>query len=323
MEILDSYERFMAKFNIDKEEMYQFGISETILPPIDLVAQNWEELKKRIFCNGAVKIRGYGRDAKGTELYLGLYKHLFNNSNVNKDKTNNDEPQRIISRLTGYKRKSNLLNYQVSHIFGKTKNIFLFEAPWNIAFVPKLIDPFTGHETKGVWPIEYQEKFFSYSSEIYKEFIEEYNELITSADVVEGITDYINILKEQTENLKEILQFERDVIGELSIIEISPNTNKKPQHVNMVSIHIPSDTSTEHIGGQDFYSMLLKLKHEKNRSWVQLRNGCLDLLGLPVTFTTQPMKNTSRAFARESQKTTGLSYGEILQILEEKNLGIK
>ena len=313
----------MAKFNIDKDEMYQFGISETILPPIDLVAQNWEELKKRIFNNGAVKIRGYGRDAKGTELYIGLYKQLFNNTNVKKDATNNIEPQKIISRLTGYKRNRNLFNYQVSHIFGKTKNIFLFEAPWNIALVPKIIDPFTGHETKGIWPKEYQEKFLSYSSELYKEFIEEYNHLISGTDVIEGITDYINNLKEQTAMTKEVLQFEKDVIGELSIIEMSPNTNKKRQPVNMASIHIPSDTITEHKGGQDFFSMLLKLKHEKNRSWVQLRNGCLDLLGLPVTFTTQPMKNTSRAFARESQKTTGLSYGEILQILEEKNLGLK
>ncbi|AET69328.1 hypothetical protein Desor_3879 [Desulfosporosinus orientis DSM 765] len=98
----------MARFNIDKDEMYQFGITETILPPIDLVAQNWEEVKKRI----------------------------FNNTNVKKDATNSVEPQKIISRLTGYKRNTNLFNYQVSHIFGKTKNIFLFEAPWNIALVP-------------------------------------------------------------------------------------------------------------------------------------------------------------------------------------------
>ena len=217
----------MAKFNINKEDLYQFGISETILPPIDLVAQNWEDLKKRIFNNGDVKIRGYGRDAKGTEFYLGLYKHLFNNTNVKKDATNNIEPQKIISRLTGYKRNRNLFNYQVSHIFGKTKNIFLFEAPWNIALVPKLIDPFTGHETKGVWPIEYQEKFYSYSSEIYKEFIEEYNHLISDTNIIEGITDYIDNIKKQTAMSKEVLQFERDVIGELSIIEISLTCSPK------------------------------------------------------------------------------------------------
>lgn len=226
MEVLDSYERFMAKFNIDKEELYQFGMSETILPSIDLVAENWKDLKKRIFNNGVVKIRGYGRDAKGTELYLGLYKHLFKNTNVKKDASNNSEPTRIISRLTGYKRNTNMFNYQVSHIFGKTKNIFLFEAPWNIAFVPKLIDPFTGHETKGNWPKEYQEKFLVYSIEKYQEFIEEYNYIISSSDISEEIDTYIDNLKEQTTMSKEALRFEKDVIGELSTINISKSSKK-------------------------------------------------------------------------------------------------
>lgn len=226
MEVLDSYERFMAKFNIDKEELYQFGMSETILPSIDLVAENWKDLKKRIFNNGVVKIRGYGRDAKGTELYLGLYKHLFKNTNVKKDASNNSEPTRIISRLTGYKRNTNMFNYQVSHIFGKTKNIFLFEAPWNIAFVPKLIDPFTGHETKGNWPKEYQEKFLVYSIEKYQEFIEEYNYIIGSSDISEEIDTYIDNLKEQTTMSKEALRFEKDIIGELSTINISKSSKK-------------------------------------------------------------------------------------------------
>lgn len=36
---------------------------------IDLVSQNWDNLKERIFYNGVVTIRGYGRDAKGTRMY--------------------------------------------------------------------------------------------------------------------------------------------------------------------------------------------------------------------------------------------------------------
>ncbi|MHC1731946.1 MAG: hypothetical protein AB9888_07975 [Bacteroidales bacterium] len=208
----------MTRFNIDKDELYEFGINETILPPIDLVAENWENLKKRIFNNGKVSIRGYGRDAKGTALYLGLYKYLFNNGNVKKDATNNVEPQKIISRLTGYKRNINLLNYQVSHIFGRTKNIFLFEAPWNIAFIPKIIDPFTGHETKGTWPLEYQERFYTYSREIYKEFIDEYNQLITRSDISEGIVKHIDNLKKKEGLTKEVLQFEKDALVELSSI---------------------------------------------------------------------------------------------------------
>lgn len=217
-EILDSYERFIKTFKINKEELYEFGISETILPPIELVSQYWEDLKKRIFNNGVVTIRGYGRDAKGTSLYFGLYKHIMNNENIKKDATNNNGPQRIISKLTGYKRNVNLFNYQVSHIFGKTKNIFLFEAPWNIAFVPKIIDPFTGHETMGIWPKEYQVKFSTYASEIYGEFINDYNQLVTEANIVDGILEYISELKNQLGMTMEVLRFEKDVQVELSTI---------------------------------------------------------------------------------------------------------
>lgn len=97
LEKIDSYDRFIKTFNIDKDKIYEFGINETILPPIDAVAQYWDNLKKRIYNNGVVNIRGYGRDAKGTILYINLYKHLFNNLNIKKDPTNNAVPQKIIS----------------------------------------------------------------------------------------------------------------------------------------------------------------------------------------------------------------------------------
>jgi hypothetical protein len=218
LDIKDSYQNFFETFNINKDELYEFGIRETILPPIDQVTLIWEELKKKIINNEKVTIRGYGRDAKGTNMYTDLYKHLFNNENVQKDPTNNAVPQKIISQLTGYKRNVNLFNYQVSHIYGKTKNIFLFEAPWNIAFVPKIIDPFTGHETKGLWPEEYQARFIEFATDRYINFIDEYNELISSPEIVQGILEYINNLKRFEGETKRILQFEKDVMLELSPI---------------------------------------------------------------------------------------------------------
>jgi hypothetical protein len=168
-EILDSYERFINTFKIDKEDLYEFGLRETILPPIELVEEYWNDLKNRIFNNGVVAIRGYGRDAKGTGLYLGLYKHLFKNDNVKKDATNN-------------------------------------------------FDPFTGHETKGDWPLEYQERFTKYTRERYSYFIHEYNELIKSVGIVNAITEYIQELEKIDSVTDEIMQFEKDALNELSAI---------------------------------------------------------------------------------------------------------
>lgn len=220
LEKIDSYEKFIKKFNIDKNDLFEFGIRETILPEKDLVDQNWKELKKRIYNNGVVSIRGYGRDAKGSYLYTDMYKEIFNNENIKKDGASNTEPTKIISELTGYKKNKTLFNYQVSHIFGKTKNIFLFEAPWNIAYIPKIIYPLTGHETKGFWPQEYQKLFIANITQKYAEYIDEYNNLITQPEIKEKINLYLQNLKTRENSTKEILRFEKSVMEELAPIEL-------------------------------------------------------------------------------------------------------
>jgi hypothetical protein len=213
----DSYEIFLNKFGIDKDRFYSHGIEETIWPPIEKVKIQWEDLKKRVFNNGIVTIRGYGRDAKNTGRYFELYELLFSNSKIKKDRTNNAEPRRILSGLTGYKINDNLFNYQISHIFGKAKNCFLFEASWNLVFVPKIIDPLTGHETKGTWPVEYQELFRGKALMKYRDFVDDYNELITKPDVLAGIKEFVSNLKTRQSG-PLTLQFAKDVSFELSPI---------------------------------------------------------------------------------------------------------
>lgn len=186
--MIDSYKTFMEKFNISDEQMIVFGIKETIFVPNNNVKNEWIQLKKNIFegSNG-VYIRGYGRDAKGTDLYLKLYRELFGHNQFFKDATNNAEPTRMLKRLTGYSRQEKptskykqIRNYQVSHIFGKTKNPFSFTAPWNIVYVPKIMDPFTGHESKGKLTEEFQKQFLSHFYIYYQEYIEEFNIIMSN-----------------------------------------------------------------------------------------------------------------------------------------------
>lgn len=214
---MDSYEAFLRDFKIDKKAFLEWGISSTIFPPVSNVEKEWILLKKRILNNEKVCIRGYGRDSHGTQLYQKLYQELFRNFHVEKDADNNREPHKRIQALTGYKRNVDLFNYQVSHIWGRTKNIFLFEAPWNLCYTPKIMDPFTGHETKGDWPVEYQKLFFSKARELYQPFIDEYNELLFIYHVDEKVEDYVWKLK-GTISEREWLQFSKDVKKELSPI---------------------------------------------------------------------------------------------------------
>lgn len=211
----DSYNEFLRHFSIDKEAFFEWGISATIFPPKSEVESEWKSLKERIFSDKEVYIRGYGRDAVGTQLYINLYKALFNNKHVKKDRTNNLKPQKLIQRLTGLKRNRDIYNYQVSHIWGHTKNIFMFEAPWNICYTPKIIDPFTGHETQGIWPIEYKEHFIAMAYKLYKPFIDDYNQLLVEYDVKERLQQHILSL-DGVIDASSLARFSTDADNELS-----------------------------------------------------------------------------------------------------------
>lgn len=218
---MDSYEIFLARFKIEKRDFFNWGISATIFPPINEVKKEWDNLKIRIRNNEAVFIRGYGRDARGTNLYKDFYKSVFGNHNVEKDSSNNAAPQKLIAKLTGMNKNQDLFNYQVSHIWGHTKNIFMFESPWNICYVPKIMDPFTGHESKGSFPSEYKAIFISKALELYRPFILEYNELLEELDIDNKIDQYLLDLKLRGEIPAKILaQFKKDIKAEFSKIEI-------------------------------------------------------------------------------------------------------
>ena len=136
----DSYIRFFSEGYISKEQFFEFGLKETIYAPYGKVELEWNRLKNRILNNESVFMRGFGRDANGTYLFQELYKRLNGNNNIKKDPTNNAEPTKIIRALTGYSKTVNskyelIRNYQISHIFGRTKNIYAFTAPWNIVYI--------------------------------------------------------------------------------------------------------------------------------------------------------------------------------------------
>lgn len=210
----DSYYDFMSHFGINKKAFFEWGMKAIIFPPLDKVESEWISLKERIINDCEVYIRGYGRDAHGTNWYLDFYKYLLNNSHVKKDRSNNSRPQSIIRKITGLARNKDIYNYQVSHIWGRTKNIFMFEAPWNICYTPKIIDPFTGHETKGDLPGEFQSYLIKHAQKRYGKFIDDYNSIISSYDIRSKIDSFCADADIADE------RFKKDAIVELSEIEI-------------------------------------------------------------------------------------------------------
>lgn len=213
----DAYKEMFEHFRTTKEEFYQWGLKSIIYPKPELVQDSWNDLKKRAFDNGEIFIRAYGRKGYASVIFQDLYSKLLKNNHVQIDSTNNAQPTQLIQSLTGYKKGDSIINYQVSHIFGKTKNPFMFTAPWNICFTPKMIDPLTGHETQGPYPKEFQRLLKDNVFERYGKYIYEFNELMEKwcpADRVKEILD--KVLSDHADI--KMTSVQKDVALELSPI---------------------------------------------------------------------------------------------------------
>lgn len=217
--IVDSYAQFLDYFGIDKNTFYNFGLDNTIFADAEYAWTQWGSLKELLLSNRPLTIRGYGRQGQHTDLFLKLYEYLFSNSHIKEDGTNNAIPRRNIQVSTGHRINETLLNYQCSHIFGHTKNPLLFEAVWNICFTPKMFDPLTGHEAKGVWPEEYQKLFVGASVKRYRKCIMDYNEFVIENNILARIPSFVSSLTGQYDE-RLLRKFQEDALSEWQLIQV-------------------------------------------------------------------------------------------------------
>ena len=212
--MIDSYFKFMDDFHINVEELLNWGINNTFMAPESVARDRWADLKERILNNKEVYIRGAGRDGQITGYYLEFYSFAVGNKNVKRDPTNNHAPRKQIAISTGMNRNKEIANYQVSHIWGNARNVFMFEAPWNISLTPKIMDPFTGHECSGELALKYQRILREYVYNKYRDLIEDYNQLLVRYNIAAKIEEYISKKsKEMTGNEKELAKFDNFIRG--------------------------------------------------------------------------------------------------------------
>jgi len=200
----DAYVRFFKAFNVSTDEFFDFGIREIIHVPLDRAAIEWNELRKRVETGGCVTVRGFGRNGRGNSQFLDFYANVFGHSGFAIDLTNNAAPTRVLQRLTGYSKIrmagcEQLANYQVSHIFGRTKNPYAFTAPWNIVYIPKIVDPFTGHEARGDLASQFQIRFRKHMLSVFQPLVDDYNCAVTASLFAAKIDDYVASLEKNSQ----------------------------------------------------------------------------------------------------------------------------
>ncbi len=191
----DAYEKLFEL--VDRDLFFKNSIENIIYVENKLIASAWSKLKKDLLSNQPLIIRGYGRNSKNSELFLELYRVLFNHNCIHIDKTNNQAPTKILRNLTPYCKKAKnsnstktlIMNYQVSHLFGRTKNPLLFTSPWNIAYIPKYLDPFTGHESQGIHSTEFKNIFNQLIAKKFEPYIQDYHNFIDEHVFKDGKLD--------------------------------------------------------------------------------------------------------------------------------------
>lgn len=223
----DSYQILFEKGYITKEHLFKFGLEESQYIDFDRAKAAWNKLKTDVLSNNRVFIRSYGRNGSGTDLLKHMYSVILNNDNVIEDPTNNAMPEKILNENTNFRKNiksdsatfEKIQNYQISHIFGRTKNPFLFTAAWNISYIPKIVDPFTGHEARGDLPQEYSRAFKEKAFQLYEELIVDYNELIAKLKIKEKLDRYFEDLnKEGKLDRNRLKKLSEDAYSELSMI---------------------------------------------------------------------------------------------------------
>ena len=97
----------------------------------------------------------------------------------------------------------------------------MFTAPWNIVYLPKIIDPFTGHEAKSDMVDEYKAMFQKKSYSYFEPLIEDYNKLISDKEFKQRMYSYIEDISNNNKYPQEdIDKLEKSVREELIPISI-------------------------------------------------------------------------------------------------------
>jgi hypothetical protein len=73
--------------------------------------------------------------------------------------------------------------------------------------------------------------------------------------------------------------------------------------------------------GRD-WAKIAEIRKAANRSWINLRRGCLDQMGVNISHGTPKVGASSRTFAKKVHEATGLKYADIIALLDQHSLGL-
>ena len=68
------------------------------------------------------------------------------------------------------------------------------------------------------------------------------------------------------------------------------------------------------------FDVVIEVKKRSHRSWINLKNAAKKEIGLPYSFSTSKVENSSSSYLRRAMKDSNLSASEILAEIEKRKL---
>lgn len=208
----NSYEEVIRAYGITVERFYEVGIKMCLFAEREAALQNWRSLKAR-FLNQeepGLPMRMVVHERALREFYYNLFR-----LDLVKDPDGNQAPNNALCDLLGINKP---MNYTCVHIFGGTNNPLLFNALFNVCYIPAIYAPLTTERRNKMTALHagFREQFMQRVYELYGDIINEYNIFLHEQRIMEKIESkvinpdlypkrFIANMKEQWRPLQNLL----------------------------------------------------------------------------------------------------------------------
>lgn len=187
--MLNSYEEVIREYGISVERFYEVGIKMCLFAGKEDAREDWRRLKGMFM----------ERQKPGMLMRMVVHEHwlrkfyqdLFRLELV-KDPDGNKAPNIRLCKLLGISKPA---NYTCIHVFGGTNNPILFNALFNVCYIPAIYAPLTVDNRHKMTPLHegFRRRFMERVQELYGDIIAEYNAFLQELRVMERIEqDLIN-----------------------------------------------------------------------------------------------------------------------------------
>jgi hypothetical protein len=215
--VRESYSEFLQTFQIGEDAFVEYGINHSIFATDEQALDKTEELIRALKKENDKPITITIRKDRGrhANLWLELYRYLFDNDHVQFDGDGNKVPRDTLAAATlsppsGHGGNTILHNYILSHVFDvRTMNPLLFGNTCNFAFTPTIFDPLTGMARGGI-AMHFRERFRMRAYETFQKSYEKINAFINTYIVEKtglGILESIRKFKPEvpTDELQDFI----------------------------------------------------------------------------------------------------------------------